>query len=78
MVVPVLHQHGLRELQPLRSADISEKLESSHFTGLWRLWPVAETLGLASSFVALEKLRQVVIVLVLHQPYLRERQALQR
>ena len=78
VVVRVLHQHGLRELQSLRSADISEKLESSHFTGLWRLWPVAETLGLASSFVALEKLRRVVIVPALHQPHLRERQPLQR
>ena len=78
VVVPVLHQHGLRELQRLQSSETSEKVGSPHFRDLSQHSPVTEIPGPAGSFVALEKLRRLVVVPVLHQPCLRELQALRR
>ena len=56
---------------------MSENIGQSHLRALWLFWPVTEAVGLAGDFVALEKLRRVVIVPVLHQPVLRELQPLQ-
>jgi hypothetical protein len=66
-----------------KSTATPEKLEnqrkkgSSDSRALWPFWPVTETVGLAGDFVALQKLRRVVMVPVLHQHGLRELQPLQ-
>ena len=74
MIVPVLHQHGLRELQRLPSSGISRKEGLSHFPGLGQFSPVTQTLGLTGDFVALEELHRPVFVRVLHQGGLGELQ----
>ena len=53
------------------------KKGSSDSRALWPFWPVTETVGLAGDFVALQKLRRVVMVPALHQPGLGELQPLQ-
>ena len=74
VVVPALHQHGLRELQPLGTSGIIREVGSSQFPDLDQFWPVTQTPGLTGSFVALEELYRLVVVAVLHQHGLRELQ----
>ena len=58
LVVPVLHKPCLREPQPLRRPETSEKVGSPHFRDLSQLWPVTEIPDPAGSFAALEKTTQ--------------------